>query len=325
MELELLHHYTTSTCYTISRHPVVQTIFRINVPQLGFTSQFVMHALLAISALHIARFKPEHEAAYFSRAIVFHEMAMRDVARILPHVTQDNCAALYVFSVLTCVIPCAKPRRGRDFLLMGDGGISEWLIAFRGTRSIVESASEMLLNSPIAAIFSDGVRKTQRREAFTAKKHPYLLNLYQLLDEATTSQEILETYKSAVDELCKSFEAVFEPAMQGFESSDVFFWLFRVSGDYLTLLAAREPLALIIFAHFCVLLKQLEWTWWMEGWSNHLLFRIYNSVCSEYRPWLQWPIEQIGWVPQDVRDPQNSLMMDAARQPRYSSQNVMST
>src|ERR1700733_5392887 len=33
-ELELLHNYSTSTAYTLSRHPVVQSVWRVTVPQI---------------------------------------------------------------------------------------------------------------------------------------------------------------------------------------------------------------------------------------------------------------------------------------------------
>lgn len=59
----------------------------------------------------------------------------------------------------------------------------------------------------------------------------------------------------------------------------------------------RKPVALVIFASFCVLLNELEARWWVKGWVFHLMSGIYESLEREFRVWVQSPIEQIGWIP----------------------------
>ena len=54
-DLELLHHYTTSTCYTLSRSPAVQAIWRDEAPRIGFEMPPVLHTILALSALHLGK------------------------------------------------------------------------------------------------------------------------------------------------------------------------------------------------------------------------------------------------------------------------------
>lgn len=81
------------------------------------------------------------------------------------------------------------------------------------------------------------------------------------------------------------------------EPADAFVWLYRVNEDYLQLLRERTQVALTIFGFACVLLKRLEFQWWVRGWSTHIISIVYNLVDEEHRLWLRWPIEEIGWIP----------------------------
>ncbi|OJD31437.1 c6 transcription protein [Diplodia corticola] len=53
-DLELLHHFTVTTAYTLGATVELQTWWRIEVPHLAFSYPFVMRALLALSGVHVA-------------------------------------------------------------------------------------------------------------------------------------------------------------------------------------------------------------------------------------------------------------------------------
>src|SRR5207248_3115641 len=82
------------------------------------------------------------------------------------------------------------------------------------------------------------------------------------------------------------------------EPEKSFTWVVMVGEDYLSLLSNRHPEALIIFAHFCVLLKQAESIYWFKNWPRKLISAIYHSLDEAYRLWIRWPLEQIGYDPQ---------------------------
>lgn len=102
---------------------------------------------------------------------------------------------------------------------------------------------------------------------------------------------------TAISELQKSFAVAYSGVYDTLESSDVFIFLFCVSGDYLTLLKDRTQESLAIFAHFCIIAKKLEHYWWSDGWSEHLMSQIYAMLDEEHRLWIRWPMEEIGWLP----------------------------
>lgn len=233
---------------------------------------------------------------------------MREVTSLLSNITSGNCSAVYIFSAILCIFTLASPRKEDDFLIFengkgGGGGIAEWLALFRGTKTIIETSHEELRRGVLGAMFTSGIERFRLREELV--KEPLeeggrLDELKDLISRSLSSgiekSGEKEIYNAAVEELRKSYAVCYRPHL-GLESGDVFIWLFRISDEFLGLLRERTQEALAIFAFFCVVPKRLEWTWWMQGWSTHLLSRIYLLLDEEHRLWVRWPVEEVGWVP----------------------------
>ncbi|KAJ5654405.1 hypothetical protein N7490_001408 [Penicillium lividum] len=295
-EMELLHHYSTSTCYTISPLPVLQTVWRIRVPQFGFSFPFVLHGILALSALHLAYLRPERHAHYVTQAEFHHSQALQMVSAIIPNMNKENASAIYLFSSITCIISCAKPRVTHEFWMIGDRDI-EWLSLFRGTRSIIAAAEDTIKTGVLSPIFKNGSSRSRARNARPTSNLTYLNDLRQLLRDNVPNTEELNCYFDAIHDMSKSFASLEEDGYENCQTADVFIWLLQISDEYLYLLRQRKPEALVIFSYFCVITHYLEWAWWMQGLSHHIIRSIYHCLDEEHRCWLQWPVEQLGWVP----------------------------
>ena len=301
-DLELLHHYSTFTSYTLSQHPAFQTLWRTKAPQLGFSSPFLMRAILALSALHLAHLMPlERKGFYLSQAEFHHDVALQIVSPIVPRLMQEDSEALLLYSCLACFISCGKPRKQGDLLLMEGGRISEWLIFFRGTKTILDTASKESMGvGPLAPMFIVGAWKLRMREGESTEGQGFVQDLKLLMEEGGVEDAgELRVYFDALDEMSKSFAMVFNDSRNANDPSDILIWLLLVSDEFLSLLRQRRPPALVIFAYFCVIMRRLEWAWWMEGWSVHLVAAIYDTLDEVRRNWMQWPLEQVGWVPPD--------------------------
>ena len=108
---------------------------------------------------------------------------------------------------------------------------------------------------------------------------------------------LLRVYDTAMDELRRALALFLSPAYQGLEVSDAFVWRFLVAEDFLPLVRRHEQEAVAVFAHFAILLKRLESQWWLQGWGVHLVSRAWRVLDAEHRLWIQWPVEEVGWVP----------------------------
>ncbi|KAI2827755.1 transcriptional regulator family: Fungal Specific TF [Aspergillus niger] len=297
-DLELLHHYSTSTAYTFSLHPVIQTLWRIEVPQIAFTAPYTLRAILAVSALHLAVLRPEKQEYYISQASFHHDASLKLATPEIANITHDNCTPLFLFSALSSFICCAKPLKLGNFLLWEDHEIANWLMLIRGTGTIVDFAEESLKTGPLRTLFS----VHRQREAHSEvpeppTQHQFLEDFRRFVIDEVTDVHEKQIYHDAIFHLGTCFTICYEKGCR-LETSDVFMWLLRVPHDFLGFLKEYRPLSMVIVGYFCVLLHQLEWIWCMKGWGTHILSQIYNQLREPvYRAWLQWPMEQIGILP----------------------------
>ena len=294
-DLELLHNYDTSTSYTMATIPALQTFLRLNVPRIAFSHPFLLHAILGISALHLAHFKKDFRAHYLSQAQYHYQIALRNATPLLSAISEDTCSALYLFSTMCPLFTMGMGPRPGDFLFFGEHGLPEGLLLFRGMRTLIESHPEILEKSDLSPMLSVSIRQVLQSPA----ENQHLQALRQLIVEAASSQFNVQIHLEALEMLARSFPSTSTSGSRSSQTSPqtVFVWLYRVSDEFISCLQRRDPIALVILAHFCVLLNDLSNLWCMKGWVEHLLSEIHRSLDEEHRMWMNWPMEEIGWIP----------------------------
>ncbi|KAI0427786.1 hypothetical protein F5Y09DRAFT_333106 [Xylaria sp. FL1042] len=297
--LELLHNYTTSTYATLSESTVIRDFYRITVVQVGLKCDYVMRALLAISSLQLAYYRPHMREHYQSTAVHHHQIASRVAGNLIPEVSASTVENLFLFSVLTVFYAFGYPRRDDHLLLAGETDMPSWFLLHQGTRALSELASAQV-DGPLAPIFQYGADRWQAREVqrqTTSPVNQHLDRLQTSIERSEPDEGLRKTYINAIAELRKSFLSMDCERGHGYEVTDIFVWVFQVSDDLVPLLRAPTQSAVTILAFFCVLLKGLKSQWWLHGWADHLIAKSYALLDREHRLLIQWPIEEIGYIP----------------------------
>lgn len=296
--MELLHHYMTTTCYTLSRAPAVQAVWRDEVPRVGFTMPGVLHGILAISALHLARSDPSRLNTCIAQAHLHHNAAVQNVTPNVQSLASENSVGLFLFSSLICIFACANTQ-STLLVLFKHGQFAEWAHLFRGARTVVDYSSHDFHSGRLGPMFTHGTSISIFRRSAEALEQGqmYIRELRQLVSREYANQEQLRhVYEAILEGLARTLAVAMKNGEgQRLQTADVFAWLFEASNEYLELLRQETPLALIIFGYFCVALRQIEWMWWVEGLSNRLMTQLYHVLDEDWRCWLKWPQEQIGW------------------------------
>lgn len=65
------------------------------------------------------------------------------------------------------------------------------------------------------------------------------------------------------------------------------------SASFAQLIKRRVPQALIILAHYCVLLDVLDDRWWIHGWAARVMRDILGSLDEPWRQWIEWPVQSV--------------------------------
>ncbi|GIJ91092.1 hypothetical protein Asppvi_010057 [Aspergillus pseudoviridinutans] len=71
-------------------------------------------------------------------------------------------------------------------------------------------------------------------------------------------------------------------------------WMFRIPARYLDLVREEQPLALIIFAHYCAVLHHLRDRWWMGDLGARLLKEICRLLGPERMGSILWATDIVG-------------------------------
>ncbi|KAJ2998991.1 hypothetical protein NUW58_g138 [Xylaria curta] len=297
--LELLHNYTTSTYATLSESPVIRDFYRITAVQIGLECDYVMRALLAVSSLQLAYYRPHMREHYRSAAMHHHQIASRIAGNLIQELSASTVENLFLFSTFTVFYAFGCPRRDEQLLLVGESSIPSWLFLHQGTRALSELAGAKV-DGPLAPIFQHGAdrweaREGERQTASTANQH--LDRLQTRIERSEQDVGLRNTYVNAISELRKSFMSMDRGRGQAYEVINVFIWVFQVGDDFVPLLREPTQNAVTILAFFCVLLKGLKSQWWLHGWADYLMGKSYALLDREHRLWIQWPMEEIGYVP----------------------------
>ncbi|KAI8961026.1 hypothetical protein F5Y11DRAFT_358003 [Daldinia sp. FL1419] len=299
LDLELLHHFTTSTCFTFSTEPMVRNFWRVNAPRMGFSFEYVLRGILSLSALHLARFKPQRRDVLVEQAMVHHNASSSIALTVLNDITPDDSVPIFFFSMLTTYIAFASPKESDNLLLVSNGVMPEWLFLFRGMRSVLElNCDAMHSVLSLGFIFESGRQMNEIWEATTPPEHEGLKELENTLKFYVKDSQKLDELTHGTELLKRSFVFFYSSNYTDDQRlRAAFMWLFKVHENFVKLLKERDNEALCVLAFFCVLLQRLDYTWWIEGWGVHLVERIYSVLDEGYRLWIRWPIEEIGWVP----------------------------
>ncbi|KAL2274192.1 hypothetical protein FJTKL_03594 [Diaporthe vaccinii] len=296
--LELLHNFTTRTFATLSDSIMIRDFYRVSAVQLGLQCDYIMRAVLAVSALHLAYHRPEMRDHYRSLAMVHHKVASRDAMALMAHSDPSTAEKVFLFSVLTIYFALACPRKGDGALLVGESGYPEWMFLLQGTRAFIRILGSCV-DGHMAPLFNHGADRWLAREPNAepaSRVHEHLDSMRSIIALRQADLDLRSTYLRAIDELAKSF-SLFDGVGGGHcDMTDAFVWIFEVVDDLLPLLREPTQESVAIFAFFTVILRRLEKHWWLRGRADHLIAKSYNLLDEEHRLWIQWPLQEIGYV-----------------------------
>jgi hypothetical protein len=305
-DLRLLERFQTSTYLEIGYDAISRQVWHTDVPVLAAKHPFLKHGILTCSALHLAFLHPSERQRYQLIAAHHHSIALPKFRVEIGNPNIDNCLALLAFTQLLIIHCFSADQHDEDLLLVQgrhDLGLPDWLQVIRASCQIFQSVWQYIESVPFVALVIGGLEREGREpDLETSEHYERLRGLLELIKPSTaqTAPKILDYNSSPLSSALLILSRAFAKA-QAAQSRNAYSlwvatytWPVQVTQEYLDLLKDRDPVALILLAHYCILLLPLEGNWYMSGYSKRLLTRIYNQLDEEWRPWLRWPLEEIG-------------------------------
>lgn len=290
MDLELLLQWCNSTHKTLSRNPRVDPIWRYFVTEEAVASPFLMHGILAVSALNLARTKPDSSRPiYISAAVAHQNQALALFRELLGHINPSNAKAMFAFSSIVVVYAFGFPHNPSP----GDPGAAvddlyQVLVLCQGIQHVISEASSSLWDSSFSPLLQvDDYTPCLPEDAGSALERLREANHTCGVRDATHDAA---AFGQVIDNLATELSA----AHGGFDSITVACrWAIRLRPGFVDPLREHNPMALVILAHFCVLLHSLRQDWCLDEWAVRVTRAIWMLLDDQWRPLARWAMVKI--------------------------------
>ncbi|EME81965.1 uncharacterized protein MYCFIDRAFT_215540 [Pseudocercospora fijiensis CIRAD86] len=285
-DMDLLHHYTACTYQYMTDLPQHYAVWQVVVPRLAFQHPFLLHGLLAASALHRHHTaEPAQKPNLMNLARYHQQHALTRYIPLLQSIDDENCHALFAFSVLLGVL-C--------YSLLHEDEENEQPLAVRfmdvfdslgGAVVVARVATQCLRDGPLGPIMhplTPVIRDFSVLHPGMAAALERLLECADQVYRDASSKAGLDATqrRNAYHNGIYAISTVLSPTnYQNRKLTTVVSWSIIAGPDYLALLRQRDALAVVILGHYGVALHQLlNPLWILEGLGKRLTDSVIGEV-----------------------------------------------
>ncbi|KAJ5427658.1 hypothetical protein N7491_008100 [Penicillium cf. griseofulvum] len=292
-DLELMIQWCNTTFHTLSRNESTDPIWRNIVPEEALSHPFLMHGILALSALHLARTGPDptRRASYLNRAVGHQNQALALFRELLGDVNESNAKAMFAFAGIVVIYTFAFPHTPdvQDPWSCVDD-LYQVLVLTRGVQQVIHAPRDFtgfLRGSSFGPILQvEEVQVPIPEHAAAMLKQ--LREANQVCGSRDANHE-LQVYEGAIANL----EEMLNWCYSGIRATTIAGrWAIRLKPRFMELLRERDPLALVMLAHYGVLLHYLEHRWCFEEWCIRVSKAVWAILDDRWRPLVHWAMKE---------------------------------
>ncbi|MCJ1330647.1 hypothetical protein MMC10_007332 [Thelotrema lepadinum] len=296
---KLLEHYLAVTYKTLVERDEEEDFWRTSILRLAEEHAFVMHAILATSALHLAWLHPAQRRQNTVVATLHQQKALPLYQAAMDHPDEHNCHALFAFASILAVLEFAAPKGPEDLLLLEStddrDGLPRWLHLVRGGCTLLGFLWSSIAAGPARPLIGAGNIPVDVNQCPDDPALVALLPLFSTGSDILQSADILEldVYKAALEDLRR----VFAHSRINAESFKyrylIQLWPANVPQVFIDLLNDLRPGALVLLTYYCVLIKRAQGCWYLQGSADQLMGLVQNNLDAHLAPWVRWPSQEM--------------------------------
>ncbi|GAB1318917.1 Sterol uptake control protein 2 [Madurella fahalii] len=277
--------------------------------QTAFAHPYLLHALLAFSARHLAALTPDGPAQQRRRRDEYLHLAVslqtRAVglfnATALPKdkaaVDRGNCVAVLLFSsvlghhLLADTLLARRPQGGDDGAL--DSFVHRYVQCMemhRGVYAVAAAAWPLLMATEVGPTIGASAAFTSRPPVGRDCD-----GLKDMVEGAVAmAEEEREACLRAIRYLQVGFDAVARTERDvTYRFQMIFSWTMMAPVELRGLLLAKRPEALVLLGHYALLLHYGREMWQVEDAGRYVLGMVLEELGTEWHSWLEVPRETI--------------------------------
>ncbi|KAI9738399.1 MAG: hypothetical protein M1834_008902 [Cirrosporium novae-zelandiae] len=287
-DLELMHHFSTETCFTLSDpDDHFNHLWQIVIPKDAFFCDYLRDGLLSLSAIHFVSCYPDKNNPYLTLAITHQNTAISSYRRTLGKITPANCSTLFAFSAITIIFALSFPQLpGSAQLGSPVEEFANVLLLIHGAGAILNTSREWIKQGELGVYLQSDLG---RPENVPPNIHNALDYLQRLNEAETYDDQVKKLYSSILSHLMVCYQRMMaNPKRRGLS----LVWALYIEPAYVPLIKGKQPMALLILAHYIVSLD-MESRWWSRGWAAQIIPDVSRMLGDEWQHAMHWPME---WV-----------------------------
>lgn len=299
VDLELLQNFNNGLDTFLSRTTERQWCGEF--VQIGLNDRYVLHSMLAVSALHILNHSP-HRTEFKDKALTHYSAALETVQPHLSEPTEAHAIPLFLFSLYVNIYGHAVSSvPGLDQSSRGDGDVagpqdalselSSCIGLARGLRTIVYGYWDSTIKHFLIPKMSRPLVKPGDDPDYA--RCPPLAELRDIV-ESLAVPDLRPAYIEAVDHLALFYIDTLDQAESERHTQWIQSWPVSISDTFLQQMDGHDRVALIITAHYTALMSLKSDVWWLKHWPKAILLQITQLLGTlTASTYLRWPWEMV--------------------------------
>lgn len=265
--------------------------------KLSLSYPFLLHTILSLSALELYNQDPT-KSDFYNQASAHHLAAIHDAQPFLSRTEDAEYGEpLYLFSAFTSLYAFAEPplRLIATEQSASPEILDDLMNAFNMGRGILA----------VSAAHADNLKEVSQHQSALWKdepcedleliqgEFPNFNALFELLSVQTDyPDETKAAMKSAAVKLFAIISLLRRRPKSHSSARHIQSWPMHVGKALLELWVVKDPVSLIILAHYAAMVKLRRNLWFFERWPYHIIGQIENLLATsevDYTSYLEWP------------------------------------
>lgn len=298
-----LEHYFYSSHKSFATNGETEKIWLNVVSDLAYEHLFLLHGIIACTALHMAHLYPAQRQEYTVRAYAHQDSALPLFRDAMNRPTAQNCDAIMAFAYMLVVYTFATELDNENSLLLITNNpetsqegeqlvLPQWLHFVRCGCSVLCDVWDKIETGPISVLANAWEHELNVGDS----KFPYLDHFMSIVpQDGSWSDHVISVYQDGANALAEAFAYLDKTKTKTSVSTWYILdlWPVRLEDEFYDLIFQRHPGALILLAYYCVLMKPMDHCWYFEGRRAKLIAAITNVLDTKWHPYLQDAADQM--------------------------------
>ncbi|KAE8327115.1 hypothetical protein BDV39DRAFT_215292 [Aspergillus sergii] len=285
LHAELFYHLLTETLPSLCNSGNSRDPIHKEVMNHALATPYLMNELLALAALHLSIIRDTQTEFYRHHSTQLQNHALRMFYETDPHANMEPPVPAFILSsMLGMHLLC-------DILIYQDHDFQAFLDRFihylrihRGVRTVIGSNWDQIKETSLKPILKNAEASLQNHTGDGEMCN----RLLELIKASKLGPSLDETYEQATKALQSSFNASQSGAIVD-NIQGALAWPIMVTGEYTDMLVHRRPEALVILAHYAVILYSCRDAWLFGDGGRFLIRSIDRYLGPQWADWLYWP------------------------------------